>query len=83
MLVEKGSEYLNGGLVAFKTNDLADKLVVSDTDELVHSGTAHLFSSHDCTTATRSRHQNNHVDTDATMNKAAREVSAKETSIRV
>lgn len=40
--------HLNGGLVAFKTDDFADKLVLADTDELVHRGTAHLLGRHDC-----------------------------------
>ena len=38
---------LNGGHVALETDDLSDKLAVTDTNELVHGRTGHLLGRHD------------------------------------
>jgi hypothetical protein len=44
----KGEPDLNGSLVTLKTDNFADKLVLADTDKLVHRSTAHLLGRHDC-----------------------------------
>ena len=44
---------LNGGLVAFESDDLTDEHVVPDTDELIHRSARHALGNNDCEVCVR------------------------------